>query len=51
MDEIAYKLNPSYKYSQERRDNLAKLRKPNLTGLAAKFYDEAQRDALPKESK
>ena len=51
VDQVACELNPTYKHSQERRDNLAKLRKPNLTGLAAKFYDEAQRDALPKESK
>ena len=51
VDEIAYKLNPTYKHSQERRENLAKLRKPNLTGLPAKLYDEAQRDALPKETK
>ena len=51
VDEIACELNPTYKHSQERCNNLAKLRKPNLTGLAAKFYDEAQRDALPKETK
>ena len=51
VDEVACKLNPSYRHSQQRRDNLAKLRKPNLTGLAAKLYDEAQRDALPKETK
>ena len=33
---------------QERRNNLAKLRKSNLTGLPAKLYDEAQRDAEGK---
>ena len=51
VDQVACELNPTYKYSQERRENLAKLRKPNLTGLPAKLYDEAQRDALPKETK
>ena len=51
VDQGACELNPTYKHSQKRRENLAKLRKPNLTGLPAKLYDEAQRDALPKESK
>lgn len=51
IDQVACELNPSYRYSQARRDNLAKLRKPGLTGLAAKLYDDAQRDALPKEDK
>ena len=51
VDEVACRLNPSYRHSQQRRENLAKLRKPNLTGLPAKLYDEAQRDALPKETK
>ena len=49
VDEIACKLNPSYRHSQQRRDNLARLRKPGLTGLPAQIYDAAQRDALPKE--
>ncbi len=48
VDEVACKLNPSYRHSQQRRNNLAKLRKPNLTGLPAKLYDEAQRDAEGK---
>ena len=48
VDKVACKLNPSYRHSQQRRDNLAKLREPNLTGLPAKLYDEAQRDAEGK---
>ena len=48
VDQVACELNPTYKHSQERRNNLAKLRKPNLTGLPAKLYDEAQRDAEGK---
>ena len=49
VDEVACRLNPSYRHSQQRRDNLARLRKPGLTGLPAQIYDAAQRDALPKE--
>lgn len=49
VDRVACELNPTYKHSQQRRDNLARLRKPGLTGLPAQIYDAAQRDALPKE--
>ena len=49
VDEVACRLNSTYRHSQERRDNLARLRKPGLTGLPAQIYDAAQRDALPKE--
>ena len=48
VDEVACKLNPTYRHSQQRRDNLARLRKPGLTGLPAQLYDAAQRDAQPK---
>ena len=51
VDQVACELNPSYRHSQQRRDNLARLRKPGLTGLPAQIYDAAQRDALPKEAK
>ena len=49
VDQVACDLNPSYRHSQQRRDNLARLRKPGLTGLPAQLYDAAQRDAQPKE--
>lgn len=49
VDRVVCELNPTYKHSQQRRDNLARLRKPGLTGLPAQIYDAAQRDALPKE--
>lgn len=49
VDEVTCRLNPAYRHSQQRRDNLARLRKPGLTGLPAQIYDAAQRDALPKE--
>ena len=49
VDRVACELNPTYKHSQQRRDNLARLRKPGLTGLPAQIYDAAQRDAQPKE--
>jgi hypothetical protein len=49
VDRVACDLNPSYRHSQQRRDNLARLRKPGLTGLPAQLYDAAQRDAQPKE--
>ena len=49
VDRVACDLNPSYRHSQQRRDNLARLRKPGLTGLPAQIYDAAQRDAQPKE--
>ena len=49
VDEVACRLNPSYRHSQQRRDNLARLRKSGLTGLPAQIYDAAQRDAQAKE--
>lgn len=49
VDQVACELNPSYRHSQQRRDNLARLRKPELIGLPAQIYDAAQRDAQPKE--
>ena len=49
VDRVTCDLNPSYRHSQQRRDNLARLRKPGLTGLPAQIYDAAQRDAQPKE--
>ena len=49
VDQVACELNPLYRHSQQRRDNLARLRKPELIGLPAQIYDAAQRDALPKE--
>ena len=45
IDECACKLNPWYRHSQQRRDNLAALRPPGLTGKPAELYDAAQRDA------
>ena len=49
VDQVACELNPLYRHSQQRRDNLARLRKPELIGLPAQIYDAAQRDAQPKE--
>ncbi len=49
VDRVACDLNPSYRHSQQRRDNLARLRNPGLTGLPAQLYDAAQHDAQPKE--
>ena len=49
VDRVTCDLNPSYRHSQQRRDNLARLRKPGLTGLPAQIYDAAQRDVQPKE--
>ncbi len=45
VDRAAYELNPSYRHSQQRRDNLAALRPPGLTGRRAELYDAAQADA------
>ncbi len=45
IDRCAYTLNPSYRHSQQRRNNLAALRPPGLTGRRAELYDAAQRDA------
>ena len=49
VDRVACDLNPSYRHSQQRRDNLARLRPTGLTGEQAEIYDARQRDALPKE--
>ena len=51
VDRVACELNPSYRHSQQRRDNLAKLRPAGLTGEQAEIYNARQRDALPKEDK
>ena len=48
IDRVACELNPSYRHSQERRDNLAKLRPQGLTGEPAAIYDGRQRDAEGK---
>ena len=45
IDECACNHVPSYRHSQQRRDNLAALRPPDLTGRRAELYDAAQRDA------
>ncbi len=45
IDRCTYTLNPSYRHSQQRRNNLAALRPPNLTGKPAELYDAAQADA------
>ena len=49
VDRVACDLNPSYRHSKQRRDNLARLRPAGLTGEQAEIYDAAQRDAQPKE--
>lgn len=49
VDWAAYKLTPSYRHSQQRRDNLARLRPPGLTGRPAEIYDAAQRDAAQED--
>ena len=49
VDRVACDLNPTYRHSQQRRDNLARLRPAGLTGEQAEIYDARQRDALPKE--
>ena len=51
VDRVACELNPSYRHSQQRRDNLAKLRPVGLTGEQAEIYNARQRDAQPKENK
>ena len=45
IDACACNHVPSYRHSQQRRDNLAALRPPDLTGRRAELYDAAQRDA------
>ena len=49
VDWAAYKLTPSYRHSQQRRDNLATARPATLTGKPAEFYDAAQRDAAQED--
>lgn len=49
MDDYACELNPWYRHSQQRRDNLARLRPPGLTGRRAELYDAAQRDAAQED--
>ena len=49
VDRCAWTLNPWYRHSQQRRDNLAALRPPGLTGKPAELYDAAQRDAAQEE--
>ena len=49
IDRCAYTLNPSYRHSQQRRNNLAALRPPNLTGKPAELYDAAQADAAQED--
>ena len=51
VDRVACDLNPTYRHSQQRRDNLARLRPAGLTGEQAEIYDTRQRDAQPKERK
>ena len=49
MDKYACKLNPWYRHSQQRRDNLARLRPLGLTGNYAEAYDARQRDAAQED--
>ena len=49
MDKNACELNPWYRHSQQRRDNLAALRPPGLTGKPAELYDAAQADAAQED--
>ena len=48
-DHFACEMNPSYRHSQARRDNLSRNRPPNLTGRQAELYDARQRDAMGPE--
>lgn len=48
-DNFACRLNPTYRHSQQRRNNLAALRPPNLTGKPAELYDAAQADAAKED--
>ena len=45
VDSCVCKLDPTYRHSQQRRDNLAAVRSPDLTGEPAEAFDAAQRDA------
>ena len=49
IDRCACTLNPTYRHSQQRRDNLAALRPPNLTGKPAELYDARQADAAKED--
>ena len=49
VDRCACEMNPSYRHSQARRDNLSRNRPPNLTGRQAEIYDARQRDAMEPE--
>ena len=49
VDWASYMLTPSYRHSQQRRDNLAAARPPALTGRRAELYDAAQRDAAQED--
>ena len=49
VDRAACELQPSYRHSQQRRNNLAALRPPNLTGKPAELYDAAQADAAQED--
>lgn len=49
VDRCAYTLNPWYRHSQQRRDNLARLRPLGLTGNYAEAYDARQRDAAQED--
>ena len=49
MDKKACELNPWYRHSQQRRDNLARLRPIGLTGKPAELYDAAQADAAQED--
>ena len=49
IDRCACRLNPWYRHSQQRRDNLAALRPPGLTGKPAELYDAAQADAAQED--
>lgn len=49
VDRAACEFYPSYRHSQQRRDNLAALRPPNLTGKPAELYDARQADAAEGE--
>ena len=48
-DYSACRLNSAYRHSQQRRDNLAALRPPGLTGRRAELYDAAQADAAQND--
>ena len=49
IDRCTFSLNPWYRHSQQRRDNLAALRPPGLTGRPAELYDARQTDAAQSD--